>query len=214
MDEQPTSRRVSLDIKVSELNEFAHWSGLHRAAPDRVSTLLKLELYLHHKVEGVTDITPRIADQIDILEGRRPARGMKGPDQFKHLPLRGLWKAHYLRHAREAVPINILHEVRRKGNRADAYLAEVIENRPEDRVGTDFTLEEVEKLIGDYAAKVGELFESRQERGALTGEWLVFAKHEGQNYYLALGVHSEDVVTAQVGDGERRPGQLRAKHDR
>ncbi len=26
----------------------------------------------------------------------------------------------------------------------------------------------------------------------MTGEWIVFAKHNGKNFYLTLGVHQED----------------------
>ncbi|MFC3124332.1 hypothetical protein ACFOD4_04600 [Pseudoroseomonas globiformis] len=37
-----------------------------------------------------------------------------------------------------------------------------------------------------------QLFEGRQQRCALTGEWLIFAKRNGQNYYLCLGIHGED----------------------
>jgi hypothetical protein len=32
----------------------------------------------------------------------------------------------------------------------------------------------------------------RANDGRLTGEWIVFAKQDGVNYYLTLGVHQDD----------------------
>ncbi|MGO3295605.1 MAG: hypothetical protein ACTILN_08035, partial [Marinobacter sp.] len=42
--------------------------------------------------------------------------------------------------------------------------------------------------------------EKRVQRGAMTGEWIIFAKHEGQKYYLCLGQH---------GDGEEVVNKLK-----
>lgn len=33
-------------------------------------------------------------------------------------------------------------------------------------------------------------FEERAQRG-LTGDWIIFAKHDGRNYYLDLAIHEE-----------------------
>lgn len=35
-------------------------------------------------------------------------------------------------------------------------------------------------------------FEERAKRG-LTGDWLIFAKHNGMNYYLDLATHEEGI---------------------
>ena len=39
---------------------------------------------------------------------------------------------------------------------------------------------------------VMEGYERRASPNKLTGDWIVFAKHEGQNYYLDLATHSEN----------------------
>jgi hypothetical protein len=36
---------------------------------------------------------------------------------------------------------------------------------------------------------VHEALEQRGDNGKLTGEWVVFAKHDGKNYYLSLNAH-------------------------
>lgn len=39
---------------------------------------------------------------------------------------------------------------------------------------------------------VTNAFESRAGLSKLTGEWIVFAKHNNENYYLALGEHESN----------------------
>lgn len=34
--------------------------------------------------------------------------------------------------------------------------------------------------------------EDRENQSKLTGEWIVFAKHQGQNYYLTLATHTTE----------------------
>ena len=47
-----------------------------------------------------------------------------------------------------------------------------------------------EKMINELAHRASvESFEQRASDGKLTGEWIVFAKHEGKNYYLCLATH-------------------------
>ena len=46
------------------------------------------------------------------------------------------------------------------------------------------------EMINELSHRV--VVESLEDRGAnnkLTGEWIVFAKHQGQNYYLCLTNH-------------------------
>jgi hypothetical protein len=35
-------------------------------------------------------------------------------------------------------------------------------------------------------------YKERSGAQALTGEWIVYAKHNGRNYYLTLGAHGDD----------------------
>lgn len=37
-------------------------------------------------------------------------------------------------------------------------------------------------------------YERRATDGRLTGEWIVYAKHAGQNYYLCTGKHGADEI--------------------
>ena len=55
------------------------------------------------------------------------------------------------------------------------------------------------KLLA-YRLYMGAL-EERSEAKGVTGDWIVFAKHGGNNYYLDLATHEE-------GDVENAPGLL------
>jgi len=37
-----------------------------------------------------------------------------------------------------------------------------------------------------------EGFRDRAAAGRLTGEWIIFAKHEGKRFYLTVALHGED----------------------
>jgi len=40
----------------------------------------------------------------------------------------------------------------------------------------------------------------RSDANQLTGEWIIYAQHEGQNYYLCLGEHNsgDDHIRAKI----------------
>jgi hypothetical protein len=37
-------------------------------------------------------------------------------------------------------------------------------------------------------------YSDRARNSKLTGEWIIFAKHDDRNYYLTLGVHGDDAA--------------------
>jgi hypothetical protein len=47
------------------------------------------------------------------------------------------------------------------------------------------------------------LYRERSREGKLTGHWIVFAEHNGKNYYLCLATHEEgdEVVAERIKDG-------------
>ncbi|MBB5373824.1 hypothetical protein [Acidocella aromatica] len=47
---------------------------------------------------------------------------------------------------------------------------------------------------------VCNLFAERAYNQSLTGEWIVYAQHEGQNYYLCLALHKEGDDPKKVND--------------
>jgi hypothetical protein len=56
---------------------------------------------------------------------------------------------------------------------------------------------EIAKNIGDSHAG---LYWDRSEDDELTGEWIIFAEHDGKNYYLCLATRKEgyDVIADKI----------------
>ncbi|MBI0539127.1 hypothetical protein D9599_26665 [Roseomonas sp. KE2513] len=186
MIDSPDLPPMLFEISQQEYDNFLRVIGLKQVAPGRVSNQLGLELYAHTFVEGAVQITPKVVAEIEIMEGVREPYGMKAPDRFRHPPLRGLWKGHYLRHAAEAVPSNVLLEHGRIRKVFLSYLKQLRQEYPEDN-----TPEQAMEYAAKAARQMMSYYDQRKQRGALTGEWIVYVQHEGQNYYLTLAQHDE-----------------------
>ncbi len=126
----------------------------------------------------------RIADPFDIidtlqnLESGEPRTGIVAASRFKRMPLKGLWHKHYF--SARFLAHNIVREWGVEG--LEKIINEVMDPRKSDVITEDMIKELAHKLT------VAQL-ENRSKAGRLTGEWVIFAKHEGKNFYLALGIH-------------------------
>lgn len=123
-----------------------------------------------------------VLKELDYLEKIRPSSGTKAEQQFRKKPLHPFWHKHFF------LPKHLLRNIGVRWNLRDGG------NR-------DLT-----KLIDEVAIKYGESpdvwpnylthrlvvqgFEERAQRG-LTGDWIIFANHEGKNFYLDLAIHEE-----------------------
>jgi hypothetical protein len=165
-----------------ELRQFAEAIGLARAAPGRCSTILMFELYVRafYPVPG----DPRkIVAEIWALEGVGRSVGTKPAESFKHPPLRGLQKKHYLVGGLNSLATNIRIGFGRKQKALRHIVAQHWNSKT-----AHLPPEVVSKNIAD--AVVG-LYTGRSRDESLTGEWIVYAQHEGRNYYLCLALHDE-----------------------
>jgi hypothetical protein len=84
-----------------------------------------------------------------------------------------------------AMAINVQHGLNRYGI---PYLQKKVLEAKEAGETRYFSSEDVIGVANDVVQ--GNLERRRQEQ-QLTGEWIVFAKHEGQNYYLSLATHDK-----------------------
>ena len=123
-----------------------------------------------------------VLDEIDHLEGFRPGSKTKGEEQFLHPPLHPFWHKHY------SAPRHLLRNIderwglRGSGNRdLQAMIRDVANTHGNDP--------EVWQGIISYRLVI-DGYNDRAQRG-LTGDWIIFAKHNGRNYYLDLATHHE-----------------------
>jgi hypothetical protein len=124
-----------------------------------------------------------ILHEIAVLEGIAPNSATKEAEQFKRPPLHPFWHKHFSTARHLNRNIGIRWGIEKGGNR---YLS---------------------RMIGEVAAKYGDQSELWQKRLAhqfmiggledratakrMTGDWIIFAKHGGQNFYLDLATHEE-----------------------
>lgn len=140
-----------------------------------------------------------VLDQLDFLEGTRKTSAAVAGTQFKRPPLHPLWHIHAwsARH----LPRNLIVRwgLDRDGNRDFDRLMEEVEAE----CGDDSEMWSgmlVDRLVfGGFqsrarkgpAATIREHAPHERRGYGLTGDWIIYGKHEGQNYYMDLATHKE-----------------------
>lgn len=177
---------------VIDATEYARQIGLERLVPGRYSALLVANL-IGGALSGVQN-PAKIVREIRQLEQGQLGR-FKKPIQNRHPPLKGLWHKHYQQDGLRSYARNVEQGLKRLGI---PFFAEKI--REAEAAGEERYLqpEDVPALVDDIVEGNRQRLASRQE---LTGEWLIFAKHAGQNYYLTTAFHdatTHDRVRQQI----------------
>lgn len=176
----------------SELLSFAGAIGLESVVAGRYSFLLLLELF------GATQsgmLNPaKVVSQIRVLEGVEAARGLKAATPFKHPPLQGLWHQHYLEDGLPSMACNIQKGIDKFGL---PWFKQKIADAKASGEERYITEADVVQIAHDAVVSNWERLINSE---ALTGEWLIFAKHEGKNYYLSLGKHNsgDNLLRSQI----------------
>jgi len=165
-------------ITEENLAEYAHQVGLDRIASDRCAWLFVMNLFLFDKING---IDPKlVVEEIEVLEGKRSGIGTKPATQFKKDPLKGLWHKHFF--SAHFVPRNLRNQLGKDGIK---NLVEEVLDPAKSPVVTVDMVNELSRRV------VTESLETREEQDKLTGEWIIFTKYEGKNYYLCISTHKE-----------------------
>jgi len=166
-----------------QLLNFARQIGLERAAPGRYSMLLVLHLWGGFASRRLNP--GKIVDEILALEGRGRGSLTKAPIQNKYPPLKGLWHKHYLPDGMRSFAMNIRRGLAKYGLPLFEERAREAQESGEERFLTE---EDVNAL--SYDATIGN-WERLAGEKAVTGEWIMYARHDGENYYLCLGSHDK-----------------------
>lgn len=161
-------------------------SGLDRVAHGRCSRLLVIQLFAASLAGSANP--SRVVHEIEALEGGHHSV-LKPPIQNKYPPLKGLWHKHFLQEDLPSLAKNVDLALKKYGM---PYFDQKIREAEEAGEERYMTTEDLMAVADDVVH--GNLAR-RREAEAMTGEWLIFAKHEGQNYYLAIATH--DVSTHQ-----------------
>ena len=161
----------------AKLGPYASFLGLDRIAPGRYSWAFVADLYLNEHLQGVDPTM--VIEELKDMEAGRSTTGTKPASEFTRPPLKGLWHKHYF--SAHFVPTNILNHL--SGDKM-MKLAEHVFDRTVSPVCT-------EEMLRQFAHEISHgSLEQRTSANKLTGEWIVFAKHVGQNYYLRTTTHN------------------------
>ena len=173
------------NVTEAEVNQFReHHVGFCHVDMSRVSQFLIIQLasISKHRIYNSFSIT----DVIQELEGL--GRGCEQRvEQFGHLPLKGLWKAHF--HDASFIPRNLINYWGlefENSSKSHALCSRVVND--EEKSPSKFAYQgrlAHELTIGAYQAKT-----RKKGLAGLTGEWIIFAKHNGLNYYLCISRHT------------------------
>lgn len=181
---RPWSKVTDIDGNdlTEELDEFAEIYGLERAIPGRYSVLLLYGLYYGGKVGRLNPA--KVIQEIEFLEGLRQPSGTKPASVFqRNKPLRGLWHKHYLEDGLSSMALNLHKGLERYGIPWAKEMAEEAGGSGEDIY---FSEKDIPQIAHDV---VEGNWKRLREEPALTGQWIIFAQYQGNNYYLCLGHH-------------------------
>ncbi|HEY5602207.1 MAG TPA: hypothetical protein VIM41_03785 [Gammaproteobacteria bacterium] len=173
----------NVSISREELSRYAESNlAFHGLDLDRISSIFVAQIYQLER-NRVLNIFG-IMDEVKHLEGikRSTSTGKERP--FNGAVLNGLHKKHFTdaRFILKNIGIHLGYE-NGKTARLDLIIRQAFERNTSGYVDDDFV-----SYIAHHTT-VGA-YEERA-RKSLTGEWIVFKKHEGRNFYLTLAAHDE-----------------------
>lgn len=182
---QPASEgRSTTSVGRRDLEAWANQSigfvglDLSRIGSVVLAQLMQIE---HHRIFSVFSVT----DEIQAMEGRRVARGTRPEEPFRGAILKGLQKKHFA-DARFLAENMAAHFAFKKGGNArlEAVVAQAFEENTSGYVDEQFC-----RTMAHLSTVA--VMEERSRAGRLTGEWIIFHRHQGQNFYLTLASHQE-----------------------
>jgi hypothetical protein len=156
----------------------------------RMSEMMWFDILVHDEVFGIDPI--EVLEAVKEVEAGEITLHTKRATQFTREPLKGLWHKHYF--SARFLPHNILLGLGNNGLRK-------IVTEELDATKSPVVTEEMLRAVAERVTR--EPLDARHEAGKITGEWIVFARHEGRNYYLCLATHStgDDVVFDNIQKG-------------
>ncbi|MBO1017968.1 hypothetical protein IPU70_30735 [Achromobacter sp. SD115] len=176
-------------VTPKELQDYALMYGLETAVAGRYSSLFILNLMLLEQINGIDPF--HVIEELKFLEGQRSSLQTKPASQFKGEHLKGLWHKHFMPALPSVMAHNITNHLGKNGTRK---IVEEVLDPTKSPVVTRQMIEELSNRI---------VFESMNERGGkgkFTGEWIVFAKENSENYYLGIWSHTarDEIIASSI----------------
>ncbi len=171
------SEQISAEFEV-----IVQATRLEQIAQGRISVLFLLSLFGAYKADRIDPF--QVAAEIEALE-KGETTGLKPPIQNRYPPLKGLWHKHYMQPGMASLATNMQHGLKQFGI---PYFAQKVREAQEAGEKRYLILDDIAPIVDDA---VRGNFQRLRKAEKLTGEWIVFAKHEELNYYLTLATHDK-----------------------
>jgi hypothetical protein len=172
---------INNEDKTDELNEFVRFLRIPEEILPRCSLLLILQLY-HFTILERTLNPAKVVDEILGMEGLKKSITKEGA-LFKKEPLKGLWHKHYFADGLNVMSINIRNALDKYGIPWFSQKIKEVKESGEERYVSQ---EDIAKIVDEV---VSGNWERKVADGGITGEWLIYAKHEDKPYYLCIAKH-------------------------
>lgn len=189
-----------VNYPIEELEDLSNELGLGKVT-SRISKLLLIQISILLNAGGKN--ISKIIREIEIFEWpniypeRIPLKSTTKPEEkFKRQKLGGLYHKHFLEDDVNSLLLNIAkpHISTCKYKKSDA--PEVFDKLSEEIFNNIKEGDDVNHIINSY---VYGGYKNSKSNSTLTGEWLVYAKEEGLNYYLCIGEHGNDeIIRSQI----------------
>ena len=142
----------------------------------RLSSVFKFQAFFFYSMGNRIDSIRKAVHDIDQEVIQSP--GMKADTQFESLPLKGLWKKHVYDLAWEAVNL--------KSEFADemSYFGVRLRKLFKEHEGQSF--DSIRNEVIDLAINA---MPNREKAGALTGEWIIYSRTNGNRLILTFAGH-------------------------
>lgn len=131
---------------------------------------------------------PQIIEEIKILEDDSGESHLKNETQFGKLPLQGLWHKHYQKTGISSLAQNLINQhqgIEKMAKRA----SQIFQNSTKS--SGSIKREEAWNIANKISKSlVSDSYEKRKNDRKLTGEWIVYHKYQGKNYYVAISDHA------------------------
>jgi hypothetical protein len=177
-----TAKKMThIGLKLDEIQRIKRAICDGHPYADRMSLPFALRLIM---LKGMGGEDTNVLREVDFLEGLATASVTKKARQFKRQPLYPFWHKHFYAPRHFLPNIGARWGLMGNGNRE---LTEMITEVAE-RYGQP--LEEWQRELPHRLIIDGWKDRNRPGWG-LTGDWIIFAKHGGVNFYLDLATHEE-----------------------
>lgn len=178
--ENESGTSVSREDLEAWANQTVGFFGLDLS---RISTVVLTQLmqFEHGRIFSTYSVT----DEIQAMEGLRAGKGTRPDEPFHGATLKGLRKKHFAGARLLAYNIGAHFHIDKGGNaRLDAVVARAFEENTSGYVDDQFC-----QTLADLMTVAA--IEERTRNGRMSGEWIVFHRHDGKNFYLTLASHKE-----------------------